>query len=32
VPEYENTFSTSHFSHKSDSFNLLNREEDWQCV
>jgi hypothetical protein len=28
VPEYENTFSTSHFSHKSDSFNLLNREED----
>ncbi len=28
VPEYENTFSTSHFNHKTDSFNLLNREED----
>ena len=28
VPEYENTFSSSHFSHKADSFNLLNREED----
>lgn len=28
VPEYENTFSNSHYSHKNDSFNLLNREED----
>jgi hypothetical protein len=28
VPEYENTFSTSHFNHKTDSFNLLNVEED----
>jgi hypothetical protein len=28
VPEYENTFSSSHFSHKNNSFNLLNREED----
>lgn len=28
VTEYENTFSTSHFNHKTDSFNLLNVEED----
>lgn len=28
VPEFENTFSSNSFQHKSDSFNLLNREED----
>ena len=28
VPEFENTFANNHFSHKTDSFNLLNREED----
>lgn len=28
VPEYETTFANNHFSHKTDSFNLLNREED----
>ena len=28
VPEYENTFSNNSYSHKSDSFNLLNREDD----
>ena len=28
VPELENTFANNHFSHKTDSFNLLNREED----
>lgn len=28
VPEYENTFSNASYIHKTDSFNLLNREED----
>lgn len=28
VPEYENTFATSHHNHKKDSFNLLNGEDD----
>lgn len=28
VPEYENTFSDNLYSHKTNSFNLLNREED----
>jgi hypothetical protein len=28
VPEYENTFSSSHFNHQTNSFNLLNREDD----
>lgn len=28
VPEFENTFSDNHYNHKTNSFNLLNREED----
>ena len=28
VPEYQNTFSPSHFNHQTNSFNLLNREDD----
>ena len=28
VPEYENTFSESLYTHKTNSFNLLNREDD----
>lgn len=28
VPEYEDTFSPSHFRHTTNSFNLLNREDD----
>lgn len=28
VPEYENTFSDNLYEHKTNSFNLLNREED----
>lgn len=28
VPEFENTFSSNLYSHKTNSFNLLNREED----
>lgn len=28
VPEFENTFSNNSFQHRTDSFNLLNREED----
>lgn len=28
VPEYENTFSPNLFNHQSNSFNLLNREDD----
>lgn len=28
VPEYENTFTPNSFVHKTNSFNLLNREED----
>lgn len=28
VPEYEDTFSNDAFDHSTDSFNLLNREED----
>lgn len=29
VPEYENTFTPNQFNHQSNSFNLLNREEDY---
>jgi len=29
VPEYENTFSDNSYQHKTNSFNLLNREEEW---
>lgn len=28
IPEYENTFTNNAYVHKTDSFNLLNREED----
>lgn len=28
VPEYENTFADNLYQHKTNSFNLLNREED----
>ena len=28
VPEFENTFTENHYNHKTNSFNLLNREED----
>lgn len=28
VPEYENTFTNNSYVHKTNSFNLLNREED----
>ena len=28
VPEFENTFSDNHYNHQTNSFNLLNREED----
>lgn len=28
VPEYENTFSNDTYEHKTNSFNILNREED----
>jgi hypothetical protein len=28
VPEYENTFSNNLYQHKTNSFNLLNREDD----
>ena len=28
APEFENTFSDNHYNHKTNSFNLLNREED----
>ena len=27
VPEYENTFTNTSYTHENDSFNLLNEEE-----